>query len=349
MSLKTSYFLRLFAAAFVFIRSFLKYAELHLLYGTDQIFSILYFVCNILFSAAIILLFDYFGRWTKNECIYIYRNLKHRNVGIISNNTIYQPILLPAPEFPVNFIGTHEINKGTYICDIESNNISQDTQLTHIQYTKNDITINQNLTINNIDTPGNTAVGSTEKAPGSSFSKPATDSQIINNGDDIIESNAKDKNSNNPQGNIKVIKPYVPYRRKNKIIEDIETLYNLVDHYIGGYLDENDKATLKYDIIQFATEEKPIITPILHSTNIPNHIYDILRLIHGVGYHIGIRRNGPEIAEFAIKCFDEKFKGKDPVNMSKKFTYTYYDANVPKFDKKEPLPKDSYPEQQQHQ
>jgi len=136
------------------------------------------------------------------------------------------------------------------------------------------------------------------------------------------------------------IEPYQPYKRRNLHVETVDTLYDLMYHFIGQHLDEDGKAIVRENLLQFSMEKRPEIKPIPLETNLTCHKYDLLHLCHGVGNHTRKTRSAVEIAEFAIICFPDLFPGDEPKKMVKKLTcIDYRPMLIPVFDKKEPLPR----------
>ena len=335
MSINSNKIPHIIAVAVIYTYSFLKCARLYLSYGTNLMFALLCFACHFLILAAISLTILYVYQWTKKKYNYFVLNWPPQKSRIHYPET--NCLLIESHDYPVTK-NTVEPQIIEFMDDYNkpyTNTKSQATQPAQIQYIKNDIAINQNLTIINADTSSKKTDGFTIESTDPSYSNPVTDSQAVNNKDEIKIYDTINKNNSDQQISIEDIDPYIPYKRRNKCKDDLETLYYFTLHYLGAFLDENGKTVMKEDLKEFSTKVEPKLKPIPLVKSITYHKYDILSICHAIGHHTFISKDGNEIAMFASACFPEMFRGDTIENMKKKTG----DGNIDLFDKNGHLPK----------
>lgn len=320
MSINSNKIPHIIAVAIIYTYSFLKCARLYLSYGTNFLFALLCFACHFLILAAISLTILHVYQWTKKKYNYFVLNWPSNKRGIQYQGT--NCLLIDSHDYPVTKyeVKQHVIGFGYCINKTDTIAESNDIQQAHIQYINNNITINQNLTILNAETPSLNTVCPPIETTYQPYSNPVIDHQ---------------KTINNEDGTL-----YVAYRRKNKCKEDIDTLYFFMLHYLEPFLDENGKVVLRDNLVQFFTKRKPQLSPVPLAKNITYHKFDILHICYAVGHHTQIWHLAEEIAEFAKACFPKSFEGNTSKYLRKRLKNT--DPNslvIPVIEPLEQLPK----------
>ena len=324
MSIKLKNPLPIVAVAVIYTYSFLRCANLYLSYGTNLMFALLYFACHFLILAALYLTIYYFFLWTKKKYNYFLQNWPPRKMVI--QYQVTNCLLVESHDYPVTNYAVKQqvIGFGYCINNIDTIAESNNIQPPHIQSTKNDITINQNLMLINAETPSLNTVCPPIETTYQPYSYPVIDHQeTINNEDGTL---------------------YVAYRRKNIFNEDIDTLFNFMVHYLEQFLDENGKAVLRDNLIQFFSNRKPKLSPIPLAKSITYHKFDILHLCYAVGHHTQIWHTTMEIAKFAFISFPKNFEGNKLKYLRKRLTNTEPNSlKIPVIKPSQKLPKYNNP------